>query len=117
MISVNDVKSYVISVVGIGNIVENVISTIENKDLKVFAHLKMVSYRERAASNYCRSASETNKFLAEKIQTINEYPKEKVIRDVIDSSTYPKYRVASNAKSESLNLWIKSDYVHIGLID
>jgi hypothetical protein len=97
-ISINDMKSYVVSIVGIGHAVENMIVTIESEYSEVFSNLKMVSYGERIALSYCHSASDTNKFISEKFKAIDQYPKEKVIKNVIDSPTYPTFRAASNKK-------------------
>jgi FkbM family methyltransferase len=76
----------------------------------------MVSYGERMALNYCNSVSKTNKLIFEKWKANEQYPKDKVIKNIIDSPTYPTFRVASNKGSVDLISWITSDFVHFGLI-
>jgi FkbM family methyltransferase len=119
-ISINDKRSFIISIIGIRKVVENIIFTIENEYSKVFfndnLNLKMVSYSEIMAFNYCESVSKTNKLIFEKFEANEQYSKEKIIKNIVDSPTYPTFRVASNTKSEVLNSWIKNDFVHFGLI-
>jgi hypothetical protein len=60
-ISINDIRSFIVSIIGIGKIVENIISAIETEYSQVFFNnnldLKMVSYSETMALNYYESIS------------------------------------------------------------
>jgi FkbM family methyltransferase len=119
-ISINDKRSFIVSIIGIGKVVENIIFAIKNKYSQVFfndnLNLKMVSYSEAMALNYCESVSTPNKLIFEKLKANEHYSKEKIIKNVIDSPTYPTFRAASNTDSEVLSSWIKSDFVNFGLI-
>jgi FkbM family methyltransferase len=119
-ISINDKRSFIISVIGIGNVVQNIIFSIKNEYSQVFfknsLNLKMVSYSEAMALNYCESASITNKLIFGKNKTKEQYSKKNIIKTIIDSPTYPTFRVASNTDNESLSSWIKNDFVEFGLI-
>ncbi len=42
--------------------------------------------------------------------------KMRVIKDIIDSPTYPSFRIVFNADRQSMHGWIAYDYVNYGLI-
>ncbi|CAF4590584.1 unnamed protein product, partial [Rotaria magnacalcarata] len=42
--------------------------------------------------------------------------KKNIIKDVIDSPTYPKFRVASNTDAATLKSYIQNDEVNFGII-
>ena len=119
-ISINDMRSYIVSITGIGKLVQNIISTIDINNAQLLFNSntdrKLVSHAESMAINYCQTISQTNRLMSDKINMIKQYPKEKIIKSTLDSPTYPQFRVASNTKSESLSLWITSDAVNFGLI-
>jgi hypothetical protein len=119
-ISINDKRSFIVSVIGIGKVVQNIIFAIETEYSQVFfsnnLDMNIVSYSEAMALNYCESASKTKKLIFEKNKANEQYSKEKVIKNVIDSPTYPTFRVASNTDNETLSSWITSDFVNFGLI-
>ncbi|CAF3136255.1 unnamed protein product [Rotaria sp. Silwood2] len=76
----------------------------------------MVSNSEASMLNYCELVSDMNGL---KYKTSVPYEKNsttKSYKDVIDSPTYPKFRVASNTDGRTLESWIMSDSVNFGLI-
>jgi hypothetical protein len=81
-ISINDKRSFIVSVIGIGNVVQNIIFSIKNEYSQVFFNnsldLNMVAYSEARALNYCESISETNKLIFGKNKTKEQYSKKKV---------------------------------------
>jgi hypothetical protein len=64
-ISVNDKRSFIVSIIGIGKLIERIISAVDNEYSQVVFDnsigIKMVSYSESTALDYCKSVSETNK--------------------------------------------------------
>ena len=110
-LSINDKKSYLVSIVGIGQVVENIISKIN-----IVTNETIVSHSELLARKYCEIVSETNKWISNKIQMIQQYPKEKIIKSNLSSPTYPQFQLASNTQSNVLSSWITADAVNFGLL-
>ena len=119
-ISINDQRSFVISVTGIGKVLLGIIPSIENKYSHLFLNgnfdQKTAAYGEAAALNYCERLSEVNKIAFGKEKGNQQNLKQKVIKTVINSPTYPTFLVASNARSEAIRSWITNDIVNFGLV-
>jgi FkbM family methyltransferase len=119
-LSINDKRSFIVSITGIGKVLQDIIFAIKSKYFQFFFNsnldLNMVSYSEAMALDYCESVSKTNKLSFEQHQVNKQYSKEKIIKNIIDSPTYPKFRVTSNTDGKVLSSWIKTDFVNFGLI-
>ena len=119
-ISINDERSFVASVVGLGGILQKVIQTIENEYPDTFFNrrmdLKIVSHSEGMALDYCNFISNIAKSKFETTMANEQYMKKVVVKSVIHSPTFPKFRVASNTQKAVLSSWIVNDYVNFGLI-
>ena len=113
-LSINDMKSYLVSITGFGKVVESVISKIRANN--VATNEMIVSRSESLAIQYCEKISETNKWISDKIQMIKQYPKEKIIKSNLTSPTYPQFQLASNTQSNVLSSWITADAVNFGLL-
>ena len=98
-ITVDRNKSYLISIQGVGKLVQSIIEEQKTKLLDVGGH---------NADNYCRTLLRRQ----EKLVVMNRT----VMRDLIDSPTYPSFRVASTTEGKDLYLWIAADRLLFGLI-
>ncbi|CAF1989131.1 unnamed protein product [Rotaria magnacalcarata] len=119
-ISINNQKSFLVSVVGISEIVQSIIFAIENKYSNILLDrnlgIKMVSYSEKTAFDYCKSLTEKNKVKFKKDFIEEQNMKKNIIKDIIDSPTYPKFRVASYTDAATLKSYIQNDEVNFGII-
>jgi len=113
-LSINDIKSYLVTLTGVRKVVESVISKIQKSNMVI--NETIVSRSESLAIQYCETISETNKWISDKIQMIKQYPKEKIIKSNLTSPTYPQFQLASNTQSNILSSWITADAVNFGLL-
>jgi FkbM family methyltransferase len=119
-ISISDKKIYVVSIVGVGKIVRSIVSAVENSFSQILSNpilgLRMIDNSETEALAYCEAVTQPNRLHTENILTEEQNVKKKLIQAVINSPTYPTFLVASNTNSETIKLWMESDYVNFGII-
>lgn len=119
-LSINYKKTFVVSIDGIGKIVQSLKYAVKNKYSRVLYNtntgIQMISYSETSGLEYCEYLSNINKLKYQRILVETQNLKAKIIKDIVDSPTYPTFRIVSNANRESMKEWIADDYVNYGLI-
>lgn len=111
-LSINSKKTFLIQINGIGRIVRSIVNAVETNYLKIFSNetigIEMISTREK--KNYEELIDR------KQVENATEEMKSNVIKDVLQSPTYPTYQIASNTDRKNLQFWIEYDFIHYGLI-
>ena len=119
-LSMNHKKTFLIKINGIGRIVQSLSNVVEKNYMKIFSNetigIEMISYREKKNLEYFKDLIDRKKVEYEKELIEKEEIKSKVIKDVLQSPTYPTFQIVSNTIRQNLKDWIDYDFIHYGLI-
>ena len=108
ILTVEQTKAYFMQIKGIGKLLHSIIDEQTTKPVDAPARIRLVSASEENAWKYCQRLVERHEQSEKFIRTAEQ--------NVIESATFPKFRVVASTLGKNLHSWIDADRVHFGLL-